>query len=548
VNEPRDETPDLDGAYPRLSAAQIRSLERLGDRHEVSAGDTLYEEGETSCDFFVILEGSVAINDASGALVAVHGPGRFVGELGPLTGQPVFLTAVAREPGAVLCVPMDRLRELVGDDTTLGDLILRALILRRSIHVGLGTGMRIVGSRYSQQTRQLREFATRNRLPHRWIDLEEDPGAEQLLCSLGVGPDETPVCILRSSQVLRNPSIQELALTLGLRDDAEDEVSCDLLVIGAGPAGLAASVYAASEGLTTVALEGLATGGQAGTSSRIENYLGFPAGISGSELAERAEIQARKFGARIEVSAEATGIEPHDGGYAVTYGDGDHQVHARSIVIATGVRYRRLPIPRIEEFEGISIHHAATIGEAQMCAGDPIVIVGGGNSAGQATLFLSDYVPQIHLVLREPELGALMSRYLADRIERLPNLTLHSASEVRELIGSDRLEGVVVEHEDRAEAEQVEARSMFIFIGAQPHTGWLDGLLELDHGGYIRTGRDVTADGQRPGHEPRLLESSQPGVFAAGDVRGGSIKRVASAVGEGSMAVRLVHEHLGTLH
>jgi thioredoxin reductase (NADPH) len=545
--EPLEETPDLHGAYPRLSPEEIRALEPLGERRDVRAGDVLYEEGDASCDFFVVLEGKVAVVDSSGTVVAVHGPGRFVGELGPITGQPVFLTAIAREPGAVLRVPMGRLRELVGADVALGDLILRALLLRRWILVGLGTGFRIIGSRFSPATRRLREFAIRNRLPHRWIDLEEDPTAEQLLRTLGVGPDDTPVVILRSSQVLRNPSTEELARALGLRDDVEDEVSCDLLVIGAGPAGLAASVYGASEGLSTIALECLATGGQAGTSSRIENYLGFPAGISGGELAERAEIQARKFGARFEVSAEAMAIEPRGGGYAVTYGDGD-SVHARSVVIASGVHYRRLPVPRLEEFEGVSVHYAATIGEAQMCAGEPVVVVGGGNSAGQATLFLSEYVPLVHLVVRHPDLGEDMSRYLSDRIQTLANVALHVSSEVRQLVGDKTLSAVVVEHNETGQRDTLEARAMFVFIGGRPHTDWLGGLVELDEGGYVRTGRDVVGhggeDGDRPVSQPRLLESSQPGVFAVGDVRSGSVKRVATAVGEGSMAVRLVHEHL----
>jgi thioredoxin reductase (NADPH) len=362
---------------------------------------------------------------------------------------------------------------------------------------------------------------------------------------LGIGPNETPVAILGGSQVLRNPSNQELARALGLLDSAEGEISCDLLVVGAGPAGLAASVYGASEGLSTIALERLAVGGQAGTSSRIENYLGFPAGISGAELAERSEIQARKFGARLEVSAEAMAIEPRDGGYAVTYGDGEGDyIQARSVVIAAGVRYRRLPIERLEEFEGVSIYYAATIAEAHMCAGDPVVVVGGGNSAGQATLFLSEYVPLVHLIIREPDLSVGMSRYLADRIERASNITTRTSTEVRELHGSAKLEAVGVENNATGERATLPARSMFIFIGAAPHTDWLGGLIELDDSGYIRTGRDVAGNGATPALEPRLLESSQPGVFAVGDVRSGSVKRVATAVGEGSMAVRLVHEHL----
>ncbi|MDX6619929.1 MAG: thioredoxin reductase, partial [Gaiellales bacterium] len=338
---------------------------------------------------------------------------------------------------------------------------------------------------------------------------------------------------------------QELARELGMLQPVEGDVHCDLLVVGAGPAGLAACVYGASEGLSTIALEGVATGGQAGTSSRIENYLGFPAGISGAELAERAEIQAQKFGARIEVSAEATAIEPSGHGYSVTYGDGD-MIHARSVVIATGVRYRRLPIARLEDFEGIAVYYAATITEAQMCAGDPVVVIGGGNSAGQATLFLSQYVPRVHLLVREPELDTHMSRYLADRIERLPNVEVHTNTELRALVGDKTLDAVVVENNATGERETIDARSIFIFLGARPHTEWLGGLVALDEGGYIRTGRDaaVPADDATPLHDPLLLETSQPGVFAVGDVRSGSVKRVATAVGEGSMAVRLVHEHL----
>ncbi|MEA2187951.1 MAG: thioredoxin reductase [Solirubrobacteraceae bacterium] len=549
--EPLEETPDLYGAYPRLSPEQIQALAALGERRESHAGDVLYQAGDTSCDFFVILDGKIAIVEGHGTdderIVAVHGAGRFVGELGLLTGQPVFLSAVAREAGAVVCVPTDCLRDLVANDSTLGDLILRALLLRRSILVGLGTGFRIIGSRFSPDTRRLREFAARNRLPHRWIDLEQDPAAERLLRALGIGPEDTPVVILHGSEVLRNPSNQELARKLGMLQPVEGDVHCDLLVVGAGPAGLAACVYGASEGLSTIALEGVATGGQAGTSSRIENYLGFPAGISGAELAERAEIQAEKFGARINVSAEATAIEPRADGYAVTYGDGD-TVQARSVVIATGVRYRKLPIPRLEDFEGISIYYAATVAEAQMCAGDPVVVIGGGNSAGQATLFLSDYVPLVHLVVREPDLGQHMSRYLADRIERMPNVEVHTSTEVRELLGDTTLEAVVVEHNATGERDTLKARSMFVFIGAKPHTSWLGGLVDLDEGGYIHTGRDAAAavagNGEGPFHEPLLLETSQPGMFAVGDVRSGSIKRVATAVGEGSMAVRLVYEHL----
>jgi thioredoxin reductase (NADPH) len=555
--QPLEETPDLYGAYPRLDPEQIERLQTLGVRRDTQAGDVLYREGDTDCEFIVILEGRVAIVEAYGTdgerVIGVHGPRRFIGELGLVVGQPAFLTAVVREPGAVLRVPTERLRELVGEDAALGDLILRALMLRRTILIGLGTGFRIIGSRYAPDTRRLREFAARNRLPHRWIDLEQDAGAERLLHTLGVPPEDTPVVILRGSEVLRNPSNEELARRLGLLHADDGETSCDLLVVGAGPAGLAASVYGASEGLTTILIDGVATGGQAGTSSRIENYLGFPAGISGAELAERAEIQAGKFGARIEVPAEATAIAARDGGYDVTFGDDDESVRARSVVVACGVRYRRLPIARLEELEGVSVYYAATLMEAQLCAGDPIVVVGGGNSAGQATLFLSEYVPRIHLVVRGATLDQDMSRYLTDRIERTPNVEVHTSTEVRELVGERALEAVVVENNTTGERDTLEARAMFVFIGAEPHTDWLGGLVELDSKGYVRTGRDVTSsaagsDGDGPVHQPLMLETSQPGIFAAGDVRSGSIKRVAAAVGDGSICVRLVHEHLAGRH
>ena len=543
------ETPNVDGAYPRLSPEQIDALARLGARRETRAGEVLFQAGDTSCDFFVIVAGTVAIVEGHGTederTVAIHGPGRFIGELGLLTGGLVFFTAVVREPGTVVGVPTPRLRELVAEDSALGDLILRALLQRRSLLLGLGTGIRIVGSRFSPDAKRLREFAARNRLPHRWVDVERDPSAERLLQALGIGVEETPVLIVRGGQVLRNPSNHELARLLGLLDPVDGDATCDLLVVGAGPAGLAASVYGASEGLSTITVEGVATGGQAGTSSRIENYLGFPAGISGAELAERAEIQAQKFGARINVAAEATSIAPSGNGYKVTCEDGE-TIRARCVVIATGVRYRRLPIPRLEELEGISAYYAATIAEAQLCAGSPVAVVGGGNSAGQATLFLSQHVPIVHLLVREPALDTHMSRYLADRIGRTDNVAVHTHTELRELLGGDALEAVVVENSAGGERTTLAAQAIFIFIGASPHTDWLGGLVELDDNGYIRTGEEVTAvgDGEAPVHEPLLLETSQPGVFAAGDVRSGSVKRVATAVGDGSMAVRLVHEHI----
>ena len=431
----------------------------------------------------------------------------------------------------------------------LGDLILRAFIMRRSILIGLGAGFRIVGSRYSPDTHRLREFAIRNRVPHHWVDLEEDPGAEEMLRRLSVQPSEAPIVLLGPGKVLRNPSNVELARALGLRRDIEHQLTADVLVVGAGPAGLAAAVYAASEGLSTVVLEALATGGQAAMSPRIENYLGFPAGISGAELAERAVIQAEKFGAHLTVPGEAVELKPLGGGFRVSLRDAA-VLTGRTVVIASGVCYRRLSVPGADRLEGVCVHYAATQVETQQCRGEPIVVVGGGNSAGQAILMLAPHVPRLTLVVHERELGENMSRYLADRILSAPTIEVLTHSEVRELVGEGWLETVVVEDLETGERRRLEARSLFVFIGGRPHTEWLRGLVALDDGGYVRTGEGataVTADGSLGnGREPsRLpLEASLPGVFAAGDVRSGSVARVAAAVGDGALAIRNVHQFL----
>jgi thioredoxin reductase (NADPH) len=549
------ETPDPYGAYPRLSPHQMSALEAQGERRGTSPGDVIFQAGDKSYDFVVVLKGLVAIVErwhGAERLIAAHGPGRFLGELNLLTGETVFVSAVAHEPGEVLVVPADRLREIVAGDPVLGDLILRAFVVRRSILIGLRTGLRILGSRHSPDTRRLREFAARNRLPHSWVDLEKYPAADELLSELGITPSETPVVIWCGEQVLRNPSNAELATLVGLPVATSNEKACDLVVVGLGPAGLAAALYGASEGLDTIAIDGVAPGGQAGTSSRIENYLGFPSGISGAELAERAAIQAVKFGARPRFAQQATSLAQDDGHYVIRLEDGA-EIQSRSVVIATGARYRRLAVPRLEEFEATSVYYAATEIEAQFCRMDPVAIVGGGNSAGQAAVFLSDHSPLVHLLVRGSDLGESMSRYLVDRIERIENVHVCLRSEVKELLGDETLTGVVTVDDETDERRELEARALFIFIGAVPHTDWLGDVLALDDRGFVLTGRDVERDGPQippvqPEHEPLFLETSRPGVFAVGDVRSGSIKRVASAVGEGSMAVRLVWEHLGGIH
>jgi thioredoxin reductase (NADPH) len=539
-----EETPDLHGAYPRLTEAQIASLAPHGERRRTTAGEVLFREGDEDYAFHVVVDGLVELHEGEGdqqRLIAVHGPGRFLGELSLLLGQPAFFTAVVCEPGAVLAIPADQLRLVLSQDPALGELALRACLLRRSLLIGLGAGLRIVGSRYDRDTRRIREFAARNRIPHVWLDLERDDHAEALLRELGVAPEDTPVVIWHDT-VLRNPGNAELGRLVGIKRDSSGVSECDLIVVGAGPGGLAAAVYGASEGLRTVTVDGVATGGQAATSSRIENYLGFPAGVSGAELAERATLQAEKFGARITVPCEAVGLEDRDGRHVVRFDDGS-EITGDTVVIATGVRYRRLPVPGMEELEPHSVYYAATQMEAMLCAGDPVAVVGGGNAAGQATLFLSRSTAVVHLIVRGSGLAQDMSRYLVDRIERTANVEVHLHSELRELCGDRTLEAVMVEDRESGARQRLDARALFVFIGATPHTAWLEGQIALDDRGYVLTGTDAACDG----HEPMLLETSRPGVFAVGDVRSRSVRRVASAVGEGAMAIRLVHERLGPL-
>ncbi|GAA4228358.1 thioredoxin reductase (NADPH) [Streptosporangium album] len=525
------ETPDHHGAFPRLDDEQIARLATYGARQPTRTGDILLREGESSSDFFVILAGKVAVIQDE-RVARIHGPGRFLGELGMLTGQKEFTTVVVCEAGEVLAVPTWRLRQIVAHDPELGDLILRAFMIRRSMLISSGAGLRIIGSRYSPDTHRLRQFVARNRLPYRWIDLEEDKEAEALVHNLGITAAETPVVILGGTQVLRNPSNAELALAIGLPVPSVPEDVVDLVIVGAGPAGLAAGVYGASEGLRTVVLDAVATGGQAGTSSCIENYLGFPSGISGGELAERAVIQARKFGAHLGVPAEATSLKRKNGHYVVGLRDAP-SIEGRTIVIATGARYRKLAVPRLEDFEGNGVYYAATRAEAGLCRGEQVVVVGGGNSAGQATIFLSEHAVSVRLLIRADDIAQDMSRYLIDRIESNPKVEVMLHTEVRELVGPHALEAVLAEDTHTGERLRLDTRAMFVFIGADPCTTWLASELALDDKGFILTG----FEGGLP------LETNRPGIFAVGDVRSQSIKRVASAVGEGSMAIRLVHEH-----
>ncbi|OHV28163.1 MULTISPECIES: FAD-dependent oxidoreductase [Pseudofrankia] len=549
------ESPDSYGAYPRLSAGQIETLATRGDHRDVAPGEVLIREGEPSDRFVVILRGSVQVITGYGSdeprRLLVHGAGRFLGELGLLAGQASFYTAVAGGGTRVLVVPVEQLAELLQCDTRLGDLIVRAFFIRREILVGLDAGFRIIGSRYSADTRRLREFAARNRLPHRYVDLEEDTDAEEALRSLGLTPEDTPVVIWRDGKVLRNPSNARLAQAIGLTTPRPDSGVRDLLVIGAGPAGLAAAVYGAADGLTTTAFDATATGGQAATSSRIENYLGFPAGISGAELAERAAIQARRFGAEINLPAEAVSLVP-DGELQAASLDLDGQrveIVSRTVVIATGARYRELDVPGISELAATSVCYAATFMEARQCARHPVAVVGGGNSAGQAAVFLAGVAPRVYLLAREYDLHQKMSKYLVDRISRHPRIVVRTHTGLQRAEGDGCLEALVLEDLHTGEHESIAVHMLFVFIGARPHTDWLGDIVALDADGFVLTGTDAVSaprgdHSRRLGRPPHPLETSRPGVFAAGDVRHGATRRVGSAVGDGAAAIQMLHDHL----
>jgi thioredoxin reductase (NADPH) len=482
--------------------------------------------------------------------MGVFGPGTFLGDLHMLTDQGVPLSAVVSEGGQALAITREHLKEVVTEEFDLSNLILDTFMARRSFLMKTGVGLRIIGSRHSKDATRLREFATRNRLPHVWVELEEDRSkAETLLESFGASLEDAPVAIWQGTDVLKNPTNPELARTMGMKVDLPRERTYDLVVVGAGPAGFGAAVYGASEGLSTLALEAVALGGQAGTSSRIENYLGFPVGLSGFELATRALAQADKFGAQTAVPEEAVSLRREDGYYRIGLAEGG-EILARCVIAATGARYQRLDVPSLERFEGVSFHYAATEAEVQRCENEEVVVVGGGNSAGQAAVYLAGRTQRVYLLIRGGDLRKGMSQYLVDRVARAENIELLTNTEVRDSVGRDRLEGIVVEDNRSGERRILDAKALFVFIGAQAQTGWLRGSAELDKRGFVLTGNTLDASvlegeaWQGLSREPYHMETSLPGVFAAGDVRSGSIKRCASAVGEGAMAVSLVHQYL----
>jgi thioredoxin reductase (NADPH) len=515
-----------------LSQTQLATLAALGEERTAAVGDVLFQVGDLRYPFIAIREGEAAILDGAGNEIVRHGASGFLGEINLLSGQTVYLTAVVTKPMRYVAVDRDVLRQLLFDDASLADLLLPAFTARReALQEHHGIGLEVVGPRSSEPTRLLAEFARRNRLPYTWRDPDDqaDPGAAELLA--GLRPDELPLVRLPGGQELRNPSAGAVSRALGIGLVLAEREEVDLVVVGGGPAGLGAAVYGASEGLTTLVVEGSALGGQAGTSRRIENYLGFPAGISGSELTTRAITQARKFGARTATPYRALSLEPGADRHLLQLEEG-HQVAARAVVLATGADYRRLPVADLAEYEGLSVFYAAGPPEAQQCGGSRVGVVGGGNSAAQAAIWLARGGGLVTLLHRRADLRETMSDYLVHDLDRY-GVAVRDRCEVAELHGEHgRLEAVTLQS-----GERVPFSFLFLFLGAAPCTDWLGDVVARDDKGFVLTGPEAGAEG--------LLETSVPGVFAAGDVRSGSVKRCATAVGEGAMVVRFVHDRLG---
>ena len=552
---PDDTLPEQAGDDPAgvvLDAAAIDELRLFGTERVVEHGEYLFRAGDASYDFIVMLQGSAEIlrvDDAGDTVIAVHGEGRFLGELNLFTGQRVYLTARMARPGRVLAIAPDEFRRMMASKPELADVIFRGLVARREkLRAGAGSAVRIIGSRYSPAAMALRSFAARSQLVHEWIDLEEADDVDVVLAGMGLRPGDTPV-VITPTATLRHPSVGEFAEHLGLTFNAPPGYLFDLVVVGSGPAGLAAAVYGASEGLDTVSLDALGTGGQAGASSRIENYAGFPNGISGGELTARTAIQAQRLGARLNSPCEVSGIRLEPGFHVVTLANGS-EIPARAVIVATGARYQRLAVDELERFEGAGVYYAATDLEGRMCAGLDVLVVGGGNSAGQAAIFLSQQGCHVSIVIRRGDLATSMSRYLIDRIDADAHIDVLATTEVRALEGDRFLERVTLEQTADGERRTVDCAGLFCFIGAEPATAWLGGCVALDERGFVLTDRSLpmtSLSSPRFSHrDPFPFESSVPGVFAVGDVRHDSLKRVASAVGEGSSAVRSVHDYLST--
>ncbi len=538
--------------FPTLTPEQIERATAHGRIRTVRDGEILIEAGTRYTDFFIVKTGRLDIVRPPGTdehLVASLGPGQFTGETSLLAGRRILVRIRASEASEVIDLEREQLLGLVQTDSELSEIFMRAFILRRVEMIAHGYGDAVLlGSTHSPATLRIKEFLTRNNHPYSYIDLDKDPGVQAVLDHFHISMNDIPVVICFGRVVLRNPSNREIAGCLGFNEAINQTQLRDVVVIGAGPAGLAAAVYGASEGLDVLVLESNAPGGQAGASSKIENYLGFPTGISGQDLAGRAYSQVQKFGAQVMIAKAAKQLTCERKPYTVTLDDG-LPVPARSIVIATGAEYRKLTLDNLAQFEGAGIYYGATFVESQLCTGEEVIVVGGGNSAGQAAVFLAHTTKHVYLLVRSSGLADSMSRYLVRRIEETPSITLGTQTEITALEGSDHLERVRCWNNKTGNVEAHDIRHVFVMTGAVPNTGWLDGCVALDPQGFIKTGPDLShedlAVARWPlARNPYLLETSLPGVFAVGDVRAGNVKRVASAVGEGSIAISFVHRVL----
>jgi len=540
-----------DQVFPTLAPAQIARITGHGHTRQIRQGEVLLEVGD-QLRFFVVLGGKIDIVSVSGsteALIVTLQPGQFTGEANMLSGRRGFTRIRAGADGEVIEVEREQLLSLVQTDSELSEILMRAFILRRVELIAHQVGDAVlVGSNHSASTLRIKEFLTRNGYPHAYVDLDRDADVQHLLDRFHVGVTEIPVVICRGQLVLRNPSNRQIADCLGFNEAIDRTHVRDLVVIGAGPSGLAAAVYGASEGLDVLVLESTAPGGQAGSSSKIENYLGFPTGISGQELAGRAYTQAQKFGAQILIAKCAKRLACDRKPYAIELDDGE-RAPARAVIIATGAVYRRLSIDNALQFEGAGVYYGATFVESQLCCDEEVIVVGGGNSAGQAAAFLAQTSKCVHMLVRSDGLAASMSRYLIRRIEENPAINLRKCTEIVSLEGNEHLERVAWRDNRTGKVDMRNIRHIFVMTGAVPNTAWLGGCVLLDAKGFIKTGADLSRDDLMTAHwpltrSPHLLETSLPGVFAVGDVRAGNIKRVASAVGEGSIAVASVHHVL----
>ncbi|HJT22454.1 MAG TPA: FAD-dependent oxidoreductase [Nitrospira sp.] len=536
-------------AFPTLDDSQVATLSTFGTHRSLHDGEFLFKAGDREFRFFVVERGAVEILEHSSGeakTVTLHERHAFGGDVSLVTGRPALVSGVARGETEVFEIARAELKRIMAERPALGDVLLRAFIARRELLVASDfQGLRVLGSGSSRDTFRIRDFLARNQVPFTWIDLDHESQVDELLRGFGLTGKDTPVLVFGSEPLLRNPSTRALAELVGVRPPLPQK-TYDLVIVGGGPAGLAAAVYGASEGLATVLLDATAPGGQAGTSSKIENYLGFPTGISGSELANRAILQAQKFGTQFSSPSRATRLESDANVHRVWF-DEDGQLTTRCVLIATGADYRKLNVPGREALEGSGIYYAATVTEAQMCRGSDVIVVGGGNSAGQAAMFLSEQAPKVYILIRHNDLRKTMSSYLVERIENAGNIEVLTDSEISEMLGDGKLEACNITNCRTDETRTVQTHAVFTFIGAVPCTDWLPKEIETDSKGFLKTGPLVAGSPYWTlKRDPFLLETSRAGVFAAGDVRVGSTKRVASAVGEGAMAVMFVHQYLAS--